>query len=122
MYHRLSGNIPEVVTDKARGRSPRALSVTTEGISQYSQACLRYNLFVAKATGARCKLVLTGLASTQYSTIHQYYSTTVLLVRVVAGAVSSKARCAPILGISWCLEWDCCKRVKRSPGKPFHSP
>ena len=55
LYHRLSGytgNIPEVVTDKARGRSPRALSVTTEGISQYSQACLWYNLFVAKATGA----------------------------------------------------------------------
>ena len=59
--------------DKARGRSPRALSVTTEGISQYSQACLWYNLFVAKATGARCKPVLTGLASTQYSTILQYY-------------------------------------------------
>ena len=73
LYHRLSGytgNIPEVVTDKARGRSPRALSLTTEGISQYSQACLWYNLFVAKATGARCKPVLT---STQYSTI-QYYS------------------------------------------------
>ena len=55
LYHRLSGYtgiIPEVVTDKARGRSPRALSVTTEGISQYSQACLWYNLFVAKATGA----------------------------------------------------------------------
>ena len=55
LYHRLSGytgNIPEVVTDKARGRSPRALSVTTEGIAQYSQACLWYNLFVAKAIGA----------------------------------------------------------------------
>ena len=55
LYHRLSGytgNIPEVVTDKARGRSPRALSVTTQGIAQYSQACLWYNLFVAKATGA----------------------------------------------------------------------
>ena len=67
LYHRLSGytgNIPEVVTDKARGRSPRALSVTTEGIAQYSQACLWYNLFVAKATGARFKPVLTGLAST----------------------------------------------------------
>ena len=33
-----TGNIPKVVTDTARGRNPRALSVTTEGISQYGQS------------------------------------------------------------------------------------
>ena len=40
LYHRLTGykgNIPEVVTDNARGQNPRALSLTTDGISLYTQ-------------------------------------------------------------------------------------
>ena len=40
-------NIPEVVIDTARGRSPRAVSITTEGMSRTAEGAPSINQFVA---------------------------------------------------------------------------
>ena len=46
-FRRYTGNIPEVLISTARGRSPRAVLISTEGISLYTP-CV--NLFVARET------------------------------------------------------------------------
>ena len=39
-FRRYTGNIPEVLISTARGRSPRAVLISTEGISLYTSKAM----------------------------------------------------------------------------------